>query len=212
MVERLPASVLRSFQDGALPAAPQARSAALKQALALPGVRDEIAALGRLGLGTSLVDEAFSLAGFESQVESGRYDLIHIASHGVFGGSAEETFIMAHDQVITIDRMRAVLSSSPRDEIALLTLSACETAEGDDRAPLGLAGAALRARARSALGSLWPVADDATRDLMTRFYSALLAGTGKAEALRQAQLAVMRSEGFSHPFFWSPFILVGDWR
>lgn len=215
VVDHLPAAMLRSFDQG-LPAVEastrEARSARLQQALALPGVRDEIRSLDELGLGTTLLDEAFSLAAFEQALASGRYDTVHIASHGVFGGAAADTFIMAHDDIITIDRLQELLDLGGGGGLDLLTLSACETAEGDDRAPLGLAGAALRARARSALGSLWPVADDATRDLMGRFYRELKDGRSKAQALRAAQLEVLRSEGRAHPFFWSPFILVGDWR
>ncbi len=92
----------------------------------------------------------------------------------------------------------------PSPPVELLTLSACQTAEGDDRAPLGLSGIALKARVRSALGSLWPVSDDAAAELMAGLYRNLgQGGASKAEALRQAQLA--------HPFFWAPFVLVGNW-
>ena len=62
------------------------------------------------------------------------------------------------------------------------------------------------------LASLWSVSDDATRDLMVNFYQQMLAGKSKAEALQQAQLALMARPETAHPFFWSAFELIGDWR
>ena len=96
--------------------------------------------------------------------------------------------------------------------IELLVMSACQTARGDDRAVLGLSGFALRSGARSTLGSLWPVSDESTTELMILFYQQLAKGDiSKAEALRQAQLQLLKDSKFSHPYFWSAFILVGNW-
>ncbi len=211
---------LRGRLRGGLPAAGgsdaerrAARSSRLQQALALPSVRDEIRALERLGAGKVLLDGDFTVAALERELGSGRFRLLHIASHGVFGSSAETTFLMAHDDIITIDRLQQLLRPDERKApIELLTLSACDTAEGDDRAPLGLAGAALRARASAALGSLWPVADEATKELMEHFYRALLGGASKVEALRSAQRELLRQPRYAAPFYWAPFILVGDWN
>lgn len=209
---------IKSAQDNetaGLPAAEKAaRSKQLQQILALSGVQDEIETLGRLTAGQTLINQAFSVAAFSAQVQRGDYRIVHIASHGVFGGTAETTFIMAHDDLITIDRLQAFLrKAGKRDQpIELLTLSACETAEGDDRAPLGLTGAALKARARSALGSLWPVADEAAKAMMTEFYTVLLQpGAAKAQALQKAQLRLLDDPAFAHPFFWAPFVIVGGW-
>jgi CHAT domain-containing protein len=97
--------------------------------------------------------------------------------------------------------------------IDLLSLSACQTAEGDDRAPLGIAGAALQANAGSALGSLWPVDDSATKRLMVRFYELLTQEhESKSRALQRSQGELLADPAFAHPFYWAPFILVGDWR
>jgi CHAT domain-containing protein len=94
-----------------------------------------------------------------------------------------------------------------------LTLSACETAEGNDRAPLGFSGAAIKARARSVLGTLWPVVDEAAQKVMTRFYGELVANnSGKALALRQAQTSLLKQAATNHPFYWAPFTLVGNWQ
>ncbi|HEY9675011.1 MAG TPA: CHAT domain-containing protein, partial [Waterburya sp.] len=96
--------------------------------------------------------------------------------------------------------------------IELLVLSACQTAAGDDRAALGLAGIAVRAGARSTLASLWFVDDQATSLLMSQFYQELInAQQTKAEALRRAQVKILHNQAFSHPYFWSAFVLVGNW-
>jgi CHAT domain-containing protein len=95
--------------------------------------------------------------------------------------------------------------------IDLLTLSACETAEGNDRAPLGFAGAAIRARARSVVGTLWPVSDEAASQFMESFYRSMRQH-GKAEAFAEAQRSLIESPRFSHPFYWAPLVLIGNWN
>ena len=97
-------------------------------------------------------------------------------------------------------------------EIELLVLSACETAAGDDRAILGLAGIATRSGARSTLATLWPVFDDSTASLMGEFYQQIeQVSISKAKALQQAQIALLSSGDYAHPYYWSPFVLVGNW-
>jgi CHAT domain-containing protein len=93
-----------------------------------------------------------------------------------------------------------------------VTLSACETARGDDRAALGLAGVAIQAGARSALATLWLVEDEAAAALMTEFYRQLQRpGVSKARALQQAQLSLLRQPQYAEPFFWAPFLLINNW-
>ncbi|MFZ6734329.1 CHAT domain-containing protein [Undibacterium sp. Ji42W] len=186
----------------------------LQQMLALAGVDEEIRTLEKLTSSQTLLNAKFTAAAFSQKVKTGDYQIVHIASHGVFGGTADSTFVMAHDDLITMDNLQGFLraGSMKNQELELLTLSACETAEGDDRAPLGLSGAALKARARSALGSLWPVSDDAATLLMGQFYRHLAEpATSKAQALQKAQLELMKNNQFSHPFYWAPFIMVGSW-
>ncbi|MBK8527785.1 MAG: CHAT domain-containing protein [Rubrivivax sp.] len=198
---------------------PAAVRDALRDALALPGVRREVEDLGRLLGGTELLDRRFTLAALKQQLAAGDQDLVHIASHGVFGDSADNTFIMTYDELLTLDGLQRLLTGPhPRSRpIELITLSACQTAEGDDRAPLGMSGTALKANARSALGTLWPVSDSAAQRLMVSFYRRLLenrvSGHGsKIDALRAAQLDLIADPAFRHPFYWAPFILVGDWQ
>ena len=96
--------------------------------------------------------------------------------------------------------------------VDLLVLSACETAAGDERAALGLAGMAVRSGARSTIATLWSVNDQATSKLMGELYQQLAnQKVTKAEALRQAQLALLGDKWYQHPFYWAPYILVGDW-
>lgn len=193
---------------------PRSRSAALREALALPGVKLEVEAIGRITRTTSLLDAPFTLDGFRREAESGAYRVVHIASHGVFGGTAASSYVLAHDDLLTLDTLQSLLGAEEfrKNPIELLSLSACETAEGDERSPLGLSGAALKARAKSVLGTLWPVEDTAARKSMEGFYGGLVnTRLSKAQALRQSQIDLLRSQEYAHPMFWAPFVLIGNW-
>lgn len=186
----------------------------LKTQLSLPGVAEEIDSLQRLVPNTRLMNEGFTVEAFKQQAVKKPYSVVHIASHGVFGKTADTSFLMAYDNVINMDELEQLLRSDKfaKQPVELLTLSACQTAEGDDRAPLGLSGIALKAKVRSALGSLWPVSDEAASLLMAEFYKALAKpGTSKVQALRQAQIVLLKQKELENPFYWSPFILAGNW-
>jgi CHAT domain-containing protein len=93
-------------------------------------------------------------------------------------------------------------------------LTACETAVGSDREALGLAGISLQAGAQSAIASLWKVDDAATVQLIVTFYQRWQGGLSKAKALQAAQIAWLQAhqqELYSHPGYWAPFILIGNW-
>ena len=189
------------------------RELTLRSQLALPGVQTEIQDLVPLTHSVWLLNDQFTVGRFEHEVQSGNYSVVHIASHSFFGGNAGESFLLAYDNVIRIDQLQQLIAVNDSSEagIDLLTLSACDTATGDERAPLGFAGAAIKARARSVLGSLWPVNDTATQQFMELFYGGL-AQHGKSQAFTEAQRALMKSTQFAHPYFWAPFILTGDWN
>lgn len=192
-----------------------ARTRVLRDALTLPGVGQEMAAIAAIAPARQLLNQGFTVQGFSRAAESGRYAVIHVASHGVFGGSADASYILAYDDLLTLDGLQSLLRADAlrRNPVELLTLSACETAEGDGRSPLGMSGAALKARAKSVLGSLWPVADEAAVGLMQHFYRGMLQDqVPKAQALQRAQLALLRTPDTAHPFFWAPFILIGNWQ
>jgi CHAT domain-containing protein len=188
----------------------------VRQALALPGVKQEIDRLsGRLS-GKVLYNEAFGADAFFSELHSAPYSIIHIASHGFFGDRPEENFIMAFDRCLDMNFLEGLIRPKQLADnpVELISLSACQTAEGDEKSPLGLTGVVLKSGARSALGSLWPVSDMASQEIFPIFYSLLddphLSMT-KAESLQKAQLSLLRQKAFEHPFYWSAFILVGNW-
>lgn len=97
----------------------------------------------------------------------------------------------------------------------LVVLSACETGVGDvqnGEGVYGLRRALVLTGAETQVTSLWKVADDATKDLMVDYYKRLLKGEGRSEALRNAQLTMMKSKDRSHPYYWAAFVPIGDWR
>jgi CHAT domain-containing protein len=186
----------------------------LHEKLSLPGVGEEIKSLQKALPNTSIMNEGFTVEAFKKQAVQEPYSVVHIASHGVFGKTADTSFVMAYDGVINMDELEQLLKSDKfaKQPVELLTLSACQTAEGDDRAPLGLSGIALKAKVRSALGTLWPVSDEAASQLMAEFYKALAQpNMSKVEALRQAQIFLLKQKELENPVYWSPFILAGSW-
>ena len=181
---------------------------------ALPYVPEELAAVQKLYGGRVLLDKAFRASSIEQEMTESHPSIVHIASHAVFTGDPNDSFLLAYDDRIGMERLSEIIGHTRfhKDPIELLVLSACETAAGDHRAALGLSGVAIRAGARSAIGSLWSIADEAAYELVKEFYSQLKElSTSKAEALRQAQLKLLRSKDFSHPFYWSPFLMINNW-
>jgi len=182
----------------------------------LPSVDREMDDLiARLGA-ERLSGADFRVDRFSTRLQSRPYDVVHLATHAQIGGSPEENFVAATDGRIDMNRLALSLRARSLDTgepVQLLTLSACATASGDDRAPLGLAGIAYRAGARSVLASLWAVFDVSTADLMSRFYEELESGLGRAAALQTAQKALLaRSPDFRHPSVWAAFTIIGDWQ
>lgn len=181
---------------------------------ALPAVKEEITGIASLHGGKVLEDQTFQTEDFRRELALRPYTIVHVASHGEFGRSAQETFLLTHNGKITLDQLEAQLGSTTYREhpVELLTLSACQTAAGDDRAALGLAGVAVKAGARSALATLWSVNDAASARLVDTFYRNLgQSGMNKAAALREAQKAMMADRRYRHPYYWSPFLLIGNW-
>lgn len=182
---------------------------------ALDSVPEELADIARIYPSTELLNGQFQRTKIQSEVSEGRYSIVHIASHGEFGGNPMRSFLLTFDGKLNMNDLEEMIR--PRQyrgaPVELLFLSACQSASGDDRAALGLAGVALKSGARSALATLWSVNDDATAELSTEFYTALKnhPDFSKAEALRAAQLALLKDEKFAHPAFWSPYLLVGNW-
>lgn len=184
----------------------------LVEKLSLPSINDEVSALQKNITNTTLLNQSFTYKEFKQSVETGNYSIIHIASHGYFGKSVDDSFVMTYDRNLKLGEFRSLLSndSTQKSPIDLLTLSACQTANGDDRALLGFSGIAIKANALSAIGTLWSIDDVATAKFMASFYTNLIKFP-KAQALRQAQLFLLKNNELRHPYYWSPFILVGNW-
>jgi CHAT domain-containing protein len=161
-----------------------------------------------------LLDEAFSVDQLEATLRQGRFGIVHIASHGLFAPDVAESFLLtAHGRLTMTQLAQMVGRLRFRDQpLDLLTFSACETAQGNDRAALGLAGVAIQSGARSALATLWQVSDEASAALMQAFYRHLhKPGVSRARALQQAQVKLLHHERFAEPFFWAPFLLINNW-
>ncbi|NEO83627.1 MAG: CHAT domain-containing protein [Spirulina sp. SIO3F2] len=163
-------------------------------------------------------------------------EIVHLATHAEFQpGAPSNSFIHFYDRPLPLDQIDDFNWHDPLVE--LLVLSACETAIGDQDAELGFAGLAVQSGVKSALASLWHVSDTGTMGLMSEFYRAITQAPIKAEALRQAQLAMLRGDVFiaegqlhtssetlslptslanmgaidlTHPYYWAAYNLIGS--
>jgi CHAT domain-containing protein len=182
---------------------------------ALEAVTQEMAVVGGSFPGEQLMNGSFSAARFESEVTGHPFSIVHIASHGEFSADSAESYVLTYDGKISMDQLAEWVATTrfrTKHPLELLALSACQTAAGDERAALGLAGLAVRAGARSALATLWSVHDQASAELISEFYTQLRnPKRSRADALQIAQVKVMRMHRFRHAGYWSPFILINSW-
>lgn len=164
---------------------------------------------------TTLLNQDFTRDRLQQALKRQTYSILHIATHGQFGTEPSDTFLVTGDsRRLTIGELERFIRNAPsRGQIDLLALTACETAVGDDRSALGLAGVAVQAGARSALASLWSADDVTAAEVAVQFYASLVSNSGisKAEALQSAQIKVLRGQERTHPSYWAPFILIGNW-
>lgn len=203
----------------------------------LPAVPRELSAIvPYLWKGKSFLNEDFTLENLKAQRQQQPFEIVHLATHGQFNpGSPRNSYIQLWDTKLRLDQWRELGWDNP--PVELLVLSACRTAVGNEQAELGFAGLAVQAGVKSALASLWYVSDEGTLGLMTEFYEQLKIAPIKAEALRQAQLAMLKGqvrleEGklrtrggdislppqllgignqvLSHPYYWSAFTMIGN--
>lgn len=202
----------------------------------LPAVPSELDMIAnQLRSGTILLNPEFTPNAIRAERDRTPYGIVHIATHGEFKPGAIRNSYLEFwgDQQLPLDQIRTLNFHQPMVE--LLVLSACRTALGDPEAELGFAGLAVAAGAKTALGSLWYVSDSGTLALMSSFYQALKTTPIRAQALQQAQLAMLRGEvvldngvlrsptatvtlppalhasrQFRHPYYWSSFLMVGS--
>jgi CHAT domain-containing protein/Tfp pilus assembly protein PilF len=201
--------------------------------------------------GTEWLNNDFTAANLKEQLKSGRYQLVHLASHfdAQASGDATKSFLLvAGDETgggsgfhLTLDALRHD-PGFRMNRVELLTFSACKTAVAakatDGHEVDGLAGVGHKLGAKAVMASLWEVDDASTAELMGDFYQRWAGGdatVSKVEALRQAQLDMLlgkdrpqtgaasrgfgnakahlpEPEGYAHPHYWAPFILMGNWR
>ncbi len=203
----------------------------------LPAVPLELSVIaGQLRSSKSFLNSSFTLENLKAARISQPYGIIHLATHAEFQpGKPDNSYIQLWDMKLSLDKLRQLKFSDP--PVELLVLSACRSAMGDESVELGFTGLAVQAGVKSALGSLWYVSDEGTLGLMLTFYEQLKTAPIKAEALRQAQLAMLRGEvrledgqlvtshgsiplppeleklgnkNLNHPFYWSAFTMIGN--
>ncbi|MGK7905234.1 MAG: CHAT domain-containing protein [Hormoscilla sp.] len=205
----------------------------------LPAVPIEIEKIVQEWGGESFLNQAFTFANLKGQLQKGSYGIIHLATHAEFRpGTPRNSYIQLwSDRKLHLDQMEQL--GWDKLQVDLVVLSACQTALGNEEAEFGFAGFAVKAGVKSVLASLWYVSDEGTLGLMTEFYGQLKNAPIKAEALRQAQMAMIagriRLEGdrlylpavaegislpptlrgiqqtsLSHPYFWSAFTMIGN--
>ncbi|TAD77217.1 MAG: CHAT domain-containing protein [Oscillatoriales cyanobacterium] len=212
---------------------------------ALPGVPVELQAIAgssdRPGLwpGRSFLNRTFTLATLRQERQANSYGIVHLATHAEFKpGKPDQSYIQFWRERLTLDRIQTIdWTSRP---VELLVLSACRTAVGDRNAELGFAGMAIASGVKSSIASTWYVSDRGTLALMNEFYRQLRTAPTKSEALRQAQLALLRGqvqiegnelrgtgarggtvflppdiaangrEILSHPYYWAAFSVIGN--
>lgn len=158
---------------------------------------------------TLLLDREFTSDRFFQTIEQAEFPIIHVTTHGQFSSDPDQTMILAWDKPIKIDEFHRFWSSPATSPLDLLVLSACQTAKGDKRSALGLAGVAVTTKARSTLASLWRVEAGSTTELMGYFYRGWTRGMTKAEALAEAQKALLANPQYQHPYYWAGWVLVG---
>lgn len=184
----------------------------------LDNVNPELDQIKKQGLpGIFIRDEAFTQEKLSQSIKADNFKVVHLATHGQFGATRESTYILTASGAMYVDQLGEVFRTQDQSRtgaIELLILSACKTAAGNNRAVLGIAGTAVRAGAKSAIASLWSLADAPSVRFVQEFYKHLgEPNISRSEALRLAQLALLQSteSDYSHPRFWAAYILVGSW-
>ncbi|ETR66888.1 MAG: hypothetical protein OMM_12212 [Candidatus Magnetoglobus multicellularis str. Araruama] len=140
--------------------------------------------------------------------------MLHLATHGHFGNTPEETFLLTYDGKMPMNTLEHLIKANRfhNPNIELLTLSACTTAMGDERAALGMAGAAIKAGVKSVIATLWQIDDEISSEIVKHFYNDYIkSDVSKAIALQNAQKKCIQNTKYSHPAYWAPFMLIGNW-
>lgn len=181
----------------------------------LPSVVEEIANVKeQTNSSLSLLNEEFTYKRFIKEVSRETFPIIHLTTHAQFNSVPQLTMFFSWDKPINLLEFDSLLKQKNQineDAIELLVLSGCETAKGNKRSALGIAGIAAQGGARSTVATLWRVDDKSTAMLMKEFYKELKDGKTKTEALSLAQLSLLSNPDYSHPYYWAGFLLIGGW-
>ncbi|WP_446363332.1 CHAT domain-containing protein [Coleofasciculus chthonoplastes] len=180
----------------------------------LPYVNPELDEIKKAGVSVHFIrDEEFTKDKFNKTLNQENFQVVHLATHGQFGADPNDTYILTADSQIKLNQLDQMFRTLRGTKaVDLLILSACRTATGNDRAVLGIAGTAVKAGARSAIAGLWSLADEPSPTFTQTLYQNLgQPDITRAEALRQAQLALLESQNYFHPRYWAPYVLVGSW-
>lgn len=181
---------------------------------ALPGVQKELREIREImPEGKVLENRDFTNKNLDREFKRHHYTLLHMATHGIFGGTPEESFLLTYDGRLTMNRLEYLIGLGRyRSPVELLTLSACQTALGDERAAMGLAGVAVKAGVKSAVATLWYVDDESASYAIRHFYQQLRQeGLSKVKAMQAVQKKMIAGHRYGHPVYWSPFLVIGNW-
>lgn len=183
-------------------------------AVILPNVPDELAQLQKITGGTVLLNQDFTDQNLKETLRADDYSIVHLATHGWVGDESNDIHLETYGGEMRMKTLESLISIGRfrKNRVSLLTISACDSGMGDERAAMGLGGLALRAGAESAVVTLWSISDDAAADLFADFYDNLTRkNLPKAKALQAAYIRMIHSKTHSHPAYWASFLLVGDW-
>ncbi|OQW91443.1 MAG: hypothetical protein BWK78_04615 [Thiotrichaceae bacterium IS1] len=201
----------------------------------LPNTITELNAVGRFFSndkgelnGTKLINEDFTTSNLQESLR--QYPLVvHLSTHGVFDATDKRSpYLVKYpdtDLILSINNLANIMASAlttsgDKKLVELLVLSACQSAiGGNGKDALGLAGTGVKAGARGAVGTLWPVNENTTQSLVTKFYEKFKNDNmTKAKALQEAQKFILSGSGeasqikkFTHPYYWAAFLLTGNW-
>ena len=181
---------------------------------ALPKVIKEIETVKSIMGGKILQDRYYTKNSLDFEIKYNNYSVLHMATHGFFGGASDQTFLLTYDGKLTLNDLHKLLNNNQKytGNITLLTLSACDTAIGDERAAFGLAGIAVKAGVKSTLATLWSVDDNVAYIFAENFYNQLQNDSiSKAKAFKNCINLLLSSNKYNHPGFWAPFVLIGNW-
>ncbi|WP_226889536.1 CHAT domain-containing protein [Nostoc sp. MG11] len=205
----------------------------------LPAVPIELSTLvSKLWQGKLLLDKQATLDNLKVMRHHQPFGIIHMATHADFStGTLSNSYIQLWEDKLRLNQIRQLRLNEP--QVEMLVLSACRTALGNREAEIGFAGLAVLAGVKTSIASLWAVSDAGTAALMTKFYESLRTSPIRAEALRQAQVAMAKGEVYvkngqvqglrtvrslllpaesineteqllSHPYYWAAFTMVGN--